>query len=437
MRTPEYETRSQCASCSSSELKQFSDFGKVALAGGFLQRDQIEHERSFPLRLAFCEKCYLVQVIDIINEEHLFKDYFYFSSAIKTLQDHFIEYANEMASRFNLDESSTVVEFGCNDGVLLKPLANLGLKNIIGIDPATNVIGSISDDRINLINDFFTTAVAKNVREKFGLADLILANNVFAHIPNILDATNAVKTLLAPEGVFVFETHYLTKVISELQYDMIYHEHLYYYSLSALVNHFDQFDMKIFDTRPVPTHAGSMRYYVCHKNSKVGKVKSLRTKQLLEQEMRLGLTSFDTYKTFEAKIAKTKVELVSYLSNLKKAGLKIAGYGASGRANTIIQYCKINSALIDYMIDDAPAKQGFYTPGSHIEILTNEVLMTEHKPDYLVIFAWSFFSEIASKCRNFVDGGGKLIVPLPNVQVTMSPNSDLHPLLVTKAKASI
>ena len=207
------------------------DFGNVALAGGFLKTKEFKNEKKYPMRVCFCKECFAVQVVDIIEPDILFRDYFYFSSSIKTLSDHFVDYAKELTSRFLNPQEATVLEFGCNDGVLLYPLADQGIKKVIGVDPAKNIISSINDKRITIINNYFNEKVSREVVAKYGSVDLIMANNVFAHIPDIKGTTIAIKNALSDEGVFVFEVHYLGKIIDEMQYDMIYHEHLYYYSL--------------------------------------------------------------------------------------------------------------------------------------------------------------------------------------------------------------
>lgn len=397
------------------------DFGEVALAGGFLAKEHLESESKYPMRLVFCKSCFAVQLIDIINPSVLFKNYFYFSSAIGSLREHFNDYATETTTRFLNPDTAMVVEMGCNDGILLKPFANQGIKKVIGVDPAKNILEAVKDDRITLINDFFGTRVAKQIVEDHGHADMVVANNVYAHIPDILDVTEGIKHLLNDDGVFVFEVHYLGKILQGLQYDMIYHEHLYYYSLMALINHFKRFDMVVFDVKPIPIHAGSVRYHVCKAGSKHAKNVSLRVKIMLEQEKALGYDKIETYIGFANKISQRRDRLMALLEDLSKQGKTVAGYGASGRANTIIQYCNITHKHMEYMIDDAPAKWNYYTPGSHFIIKSSEALKNE-KPDYLLVLAWGYFNEIAEKCRDYLEQGGQLITPLPDIRVTYTPS---------------
>ena len=296
-------------------------------------------------------------------------------------------------------------------------MVDQGIKKVIGVDPASNIISSINDKRITIINDYFSEKISKEVVAKYGSIDLIMANNVFAHISDINNTTIAVKNALSEEGVFIFEVHYLGKIIDEMQYDMIYHEHLYYYSLLSAIEHFNKYDLTIFDIKQVSIHAGSIRFYVAKKNSNRAKIISENVKLLLREEKLKAYNKIDSFKLFSQKIEKTKKQLIELLKKIKKEGKTVAGYGASGRANTIIQYCGITDDLVSYMIDDSPAKVGYYTPGSHLEIFSSSVLNTKKAPDYILVFAWSFFDEIVKRNKKFIESGGKMIVPLPEVKV--------------------
>src|SRR3990167_10169387 len=294
-----------------------------------------------------------------MQKNALFVTDYYFSSAIKTLRDHFAEYAIEVTDRFlPAPKEATVVEFGCNDGVLLKPLANHGIGTVIGVDPAKNIIDTVKDNRLELINDFFNKTVANSIVKKYGKADLVMANNTFAHISDINGTTDAVQEVLADNGVFIFEVHYLGKIIQDMQYDMMYHEHIYYYSLLALQNHLARHGLVIFDIKPIPIHGGSIRYYAAKKGSQHAKNISPRVEALRAQELALGYDTPAMYAQFASRVAEKKQKLMTLLTALKKKGRTVVGYGASGRANTIIQYCGITSTHLDCLIDDAPAKQG-------------------------------------------------------------------------------
>jgi methylation protein EvaC len=410
-------TRFICAFCGESDMSLVMDFGKVALAGGFLKPENFASEKKFSMRVCFCNDCFAFQVVDIIEPDILFQDYFYFSSSIETLRNHFHDYAQEVTNRFLNPSEATVIEFGCNDGVLLKPLADQGIKNVIGVDPAKNVVSSIDDERIKIKNNYFTEELAKEIVLEYGQVDMIMANNVYAHIPDIQGTTRAIKNALSDNGVFVFEVHYLDKVIKEMQYDMIYHEHLFYYSLISAIEHFKRYDMVIFDVKLVPVHAGSLRFYVSKKKSSHALIVSDAVKMLVEEERMKGYDKYWSFQKFSNEVAATKKDLICLLKKLKSEGASVAGYGASGRANTMIQYCEITEDLVSYMIDDAPAKTGFFTPGSHLEIFPSSILLGNDAPDYVLVFAWSFFDEILKRNKNYIKAGGRMILPLPKVKI--------------------
>jgi methylation protein EvaC len=404
-------------------MNQIMDFGDVALAGAFLKPEQFASEQRYPLRLFFCADCYAVQVVDKVAATVLFQDYFYFSSSIKTLADHFREYAAEVTKRFVTSERAAVLEFGCNDGVLLRPLADQGIKTVIGVDPATNVVRTIDDPRITVVNDFFTEPIAEQIVGRHGKIDMVMANNVYAHIPDIQGITRAIRAVLADDGVFIFEVHYLGKVVKEMQYDMIYHEHLYYYSLLSAIEHFKRHDMVVFDVKPVPIHAGSMRFYVAKQGSRHASRVSDAVIALEREERSLGFDRKETFSRFASNVAERRHQLMRLLDKLRAAGRTVAGYGASGRANTMIQYCRIGHDNMEYMIDDAPAKLGYYTPGSHFVIRPSAALNEADAPDYVLVFAWSFLDEIARKNQRYLANGGQMIVPLPAVTVLSSHSS--------------
>jgi methylation protein EvaC len=415
-----YKARTTCAFCESASLEKIIDFGEVALAGGFLKPEKFASEQRFPLRMHFCKDCYALQVLDIIDPQILFADYFYFSSAIQSLRDHFIDYADEVVPRFLDPARATAVEIGCNDGILLKPIADHGVRKVIGVDPATNIVRTINDSRITIVNAFFSSTVAAQIRGEHGPAQLIVANNVYAHIPDINDVTVGIADLLDDDGVFVFEAHYLGSVVKGLQYDMIYHEHLYYYSLISLERHLARHRLVVFDVKAIRIHGGSMRFYVCRKTSRHAKKVSAQVLRLRREELELEYDRVECFEKFAREIASRKDLLMALLEEARGKGLRVVGYGASGRANTIIQYCGITDRHVECMVDDASAKWGYYTPGSHLEVRSREHLATD-PPHYLLVFAWAYLDEIAKKCKDYLDLGGKLLTPLPEVRQVTHP----------------
>jgi len=413
-----------CRFCNSNKITKIIDFGQVGLAGAFLLPNEFSKEKKYSQQLYFCEDCYLLQIINEVDSKLLFKDYFYFSSAIATLRKHFREYAEEVTKEFLIPDKATVLEIGCNDGILLKPFIELGISKVIGVDPSSNVISTIKDPNIIKINDFLSEDLAKSIVKKHGQVDLICANNVFAHINNMHDITRAIKELLKPNGVFIFEVHYIGSLIDEVQYDMIYHEHIYYYSLITLQKFFAKFKLEIFNIKPIPIHGGSMRYYVRNEGKLTDKKISLKILNLQKNEYEKGYDKKSTFLNYAQDVDLTRKNLMSLLKDIKRQNQKIVGYGASGRANTLIQYCNIDKNLLDYIIDDAPMKHGYYTPGSHLEIRSRDSL-DEKLPDYILIFAWSFFSEIIEKNIQYLHRGVKFIIPLPEVKIIFSKSGKI------------
>jgi SAM-dependent methyltransferase len=409
-----YTHRERCRLCDSRNLVRFLDFGDVPLAGAFLRPEEIPGERFYPLGIDFCDNCTLVQVSDVIPKEVLFKNYFYFSSAIRTLVEHFGDFALEMAERFALGHGSLVVELGCNDGVFLRPLRALGIR-CVGIDPATNVVGTIRDPGIAVVNDFFGAAVAERVRVGHGAADAVVSSFSFAHIDDMVDVMQGIKTLLKPTGVFVFEVYYLGIVLEELQYDMMYHEHMSYYSLASLAKFLERFGMEIFDVRRLPLRAGTIRYYARNIGGRAEPM-SPSVMDLREYEHARGFDTVKTYLAYADRVAKTRSDLMELLGRLKQRSQRIIGYGASGRATTIMAFCGIDGSHLDFVVDDAPAKHGFYTPGSHLPIKP-WAAAEEAWPEYALLFAWSFADEVKKRRIDYLRRGGRFIVPLPDVRV--------------------
>tara|TARA_E500000178_G_scaffold349434_1_gene406337 strand:+ start:113 stop:1372 length:1260 start_codon:yes stop_codon:yes gene_type:complete len=406
-----------CNFCSSQNLTKILNFGSVALAGGFLSREGVGKENKYPMTFSICSDCGGVQIAENINEDEMFSNYFYFSSQIKTLENHFKNHAKNISTTFLKSPSnSSVLEFGSNDGILLRPLVEEGIGQVIGVDPAENVVLANQVKGANQIVGYFNSEMADDLLEQFGKQDLILANNCYAHINNINSTTNAVKKMLKKDGVFIFEVHHLLKLIEELQFDMIYHEHIYYYSVIFLNDYFKKFAMQIIKVDEISIHAGSIRVYATHDSSKYSANIHSSVQKVLKKELDAGLNQTDAYIEFADNVINFKKEMNSLISDIKSSGKSIIGYGASGRANTILQFCGIDSSHLEYIIDDSPPKQGFFTPGSHIEIVDKTVLEDKNY-DYILLFAWAFLDEIAKKNIEFLKKGGKFIVPFPELKI--------------------
>ena len=413
-----YLRRDTCRFCEGRNLVEVLDFGDVPLAGGFLKEKDFSTELFYPFSLNLCQDCFLVQISNVVPGDVLFKDnYFFFSSQIQSLVQHFQAFAAEINDRFLLQRGKpSVFELGCNDGPLLKPLAALGVR-AVGADPATNVVRSIRSRDISVINDFFSEKLAQSVRAEYGSFDVFASSYSFAHIDNMIDIMNGVKCLLKDDGVFIFEIYYLGTLIDELQYDMIYHEHMSYYSLHALITFLKRFDMEVFDVRFIPgIRSGSVRFYARN----IGKRPDPITQavwNMMDYEDKHGFDRVETYKRYAEQIAGTRSQLLSLLDRYKGEGKSIIGYGASGRGTVIMNYCGIDRRYLDCVVDDAPAKHGYYTPGTHVPITSWDAVSGSKQPDYAVLFAWAFTDEVLRKRRDYLDRGGKFVIPLPQVRV--------------------
>ena len=408
-----YRLYKHCRFCNGKNIHRILNLGNMPLAGGFLKDpSDFRKEKRYPLELYFCKDCLLVQVNTVINKNILFKNYYYSSSSINTLIKHFEDFGKTLRKIYR--GKKFIVEIGSNDGIFLKILNKNGFKTL-GVDPSVNLTRPLIKNGINVINDFFSEKVAKNIVNKFGRADIVVSSNTLAHIENMHDVAKAIKRVLKDDGILIFENHYLVNLLTENQYDMIYHEHQYYYSVMTLINFFNLYDMEIFNVEKIPVHAGSIRVFV--QNKKRGKNSiSKNVSKFLSKEKKLEIDKLVTYKKFEMNIKKNKNDILKLVISLKKHNKKIVGYGASGRGTVISNYCGLGNKFLEYVIDDSKVKQGCYTPGNHLEIYSSKTLLTD-KPDYVILFAWSFIKEIKQRNKKYLDNGGKFIVPLPKVKI--------------------
>lgn len=404
-----YETRKSCRLCTSSDLTQVLDLGLLPLAGDYLLENELGSEEFFPTKVYFCKNCYLVQLVDIISPKRIFKDYRYLSSF--SLTKHFQEYASQISKY--LKKGDFIVEIGSNDGVLLEPLKKMGFK-VLGVDPARNVAKIANDKGLPTIVDFFNEKTAKTIVDSKGRADAIFANNVLAHIDDMTEVARGVKILLKNSGIFVFEVHYLLDLVEKLQYDFFYPgEHLTYYSLYPIIKFWEKFGLEVFNVERIPIHSGSIRVYLRHKTSSN---KSKSVSKLLVLENKKKLYTLQTFKDFAKDIDGHKIDLMKYAASLKRKGKKISGYGAAGRGNTLLNLCKLDNSVIDFIFDHSPQRFGRFTPGTHIPIIDSKEFL-KRKSDFSLILAWSYTNEIIKKEKDFLRRGGKFIVPLPKIKI--------------------
>ena len=402
--------KTQCRVCGKSQFVEILDLGAMPPANSFLMaHDLLQKERKFPLKVYFCNYCGLLQLRDVVNPSILFSHYDYFTSTSAPLARHFLEFGKQLAKKFIKAKDDLVLEIGGNDGILLSTIRNH--CRVLNIEPAKNIAGVSRKNGIETINDFFTSALAENIFKKHGKARLIVANNVLAHIDDVRDVFRGVKMLLDDAGTFVFEVHWLGNLIGDGGFDQIYHEHVCYFSLSALQYLIQKSELVITDAELIPIHGQSLRVYVGH-----GSVASGAVNALLEREKVLGLNSTEVFHAFAEKTKRSRNQLRELLVQLKKNGKIIAGYGAPAKGNTLLNYCGIDGMLVDFIIDTTPAKQGLYTPGSHIPIYPPEK-MRETPPDYVVLLAWNYADAIISREADFRERGGRFIVPVPEVRI--------------------
>jgi len=403
--------RGNCRLCGSTSLTKFLELGPQPLAGKFLKPEQASaKEDFFPLGVHFCNECGLVQVLDVVPKDKLFSEYFYAPHSL--LSPHFTEYAKHVKEEFALGEGSLVVEIGSNIGMMLKPFKDLGIK-AVGVEPAKNIADSANGLGLETVNDFFTEKVALDIAKRLGKADVIVANNVFAHIDDLEEIMRGIKALLKDDGVYIFENHYLVDTLEKMQYDDIYHEHLCYYSLHPLLPFFERHGMQVFDAKRINTHGGSIRVYCGNQDREV----SSRVQELLLMEKKLGVDRLETFEEFGRNVERHKAELVAMLKSLRGKGKTIVGYGAPARGNTLLNYCRIGKDTLEFIIDDSPLRQGKLTPGTRIPIYSVE-RFREKRPDYAFLLAYGGYTEsILKKEQAYIGKGGRFIIPLPKIKV--------------------
>lgn len=404
--------KTECRICSHSNLAKILDLGEMPLANAFLKEDELQNEESlFPLVVYFCENCSLLQLLDVVHPEILFGHYDYCTSASKPLAEHFSQSGERLAKRFIKSKDDLAIEIGGNDGVLLSAIQDI--CRVLNIEPAQNIAEISRQKGIETINNFFNNALAEAIVEERGRARLIVANNVMAHIDGLKDVFAGVEQLLEEDGAFVFEAHWVGNLIGDGGFDQIYHEHLCYFSLHALVFLAEQFELEIFDVELVPIHGQSMRVYV-GKKTNVNKTEAVDA--FLEKEEGLGLLNEEAFLTFSEKVKNNSEELRNLLIRLKNDGKKVVGYGAPAKGNTLLNYYQIDEKLIDCIVDTTPLKQGLYTPGSRIPVYHPDRLK-DIRPDYLLLLAWNYADAIIANEKEFSERGGKFIVPVPDVRI--------------------
>ena len=404
-----------CRFCQTPLRHTLVDLGMSPLCESYLSADQLNHmEPFYPLHVYVCDSCLLAQLEEYVSPEEIFTEYAYFSSYADSWLQHAKAYTDLMVERFGFNARTLVVELASNDGYLLQYFAEKGIP-VLGVEPARNVAKVAIEKGIPTLVEFFGEKMAERLVSEGTKPDLILGNNVLAQVPALNDFVRGMKVLLGPRGIITIECPHLVRLMEENQFDTIYHEHFSYFSLLALEKIFAAHGLTIFDVDELPTHGGSLRIYARHTEDSTRPISS-RIHELRAKEEAYGLRRMPTYAAFSEKVMETKRKLLEFLIQIKREGKSICGYGAPGKGNTLLNYCGIRTDFLDFTVDRNPYKQGKFTPGTHIPILSPEKI-AEARPDYVFILPWNFKDEIIKQLASIRDWGGKFIIPIPEAKV--------------------
>jgi 2-polyprenyl-3-methyl-5-hydroxy-6-metoxy-1,4-benzoquinol methylase len=406
----------QCRFCKNNLYFEFIDLVNSPPSNSFLTKDQLnEPEIFYPLKIFVCNNCYLVQINEFKKSEEIFnKDYAYFSSYSKSWLEHSKNYSEKIITELKLNVNSFVIEIASNDGYFLQYIKKNNIP-CLGIEPTHNTANAARDKGIKTLEIFFGEKTAKEIRLQYGKPDLIVANNVLAHVPDILTFVNGIKILLKESGTATLEFPHLMRLVELSQFDTIYHEHFSYLSLMTVKKIFKHCGLEIYDVEEIPTHGGSLRIYVKHFENQGTEI-SRNVKQLLQREIDNGMEDIGYYQNFQTKADKIKYDLLKFLLNEKARGKKVIAYGAAAKGNTLLNYCGVKKDLIEYVVDASPFKQGNFLPGSHIPIVNeNEIL--DSKPDYIILLPWNIKDEIMEQLKYVRKWNGQFVIPIPKLQV--------------------
>ena len=405
-----------CRFCAAPLEAVFADLGMSPLANSYLTPEQGNRmEPFYPLRALVCDQCFLVQLEEFESPEHIFSDYAYFSSYSTSWLEHAERYAAAMVERFGLGPDSHVVEVASNDGYLLQYFAQRGIP-VLGIEPAANVAEVAVAKGLPTLVAFFGVATAEGLAPASG-ADLLIGNNVLAHVPDVNDFVGGMRLLLKPGGVITMEFPHLMRLIDEGQWDTIYHEHFSYLSFTTARRIFAAHGLRLFDVEEIPTHGGSLRIFGCHDDD-AAKPDTERARELLAREEAAGYSRVATYLDYGERVARDKRDIVATLVALKQEGRRIAGYGAPAKGNTLLNYCGLGRDFLDYTVDLNPHKQGHLLPGTHIPIRSPDTLR-EDRPDVVLILPWNLKDEIVEQLSYVRSWGGRFAVRTP--ELTLLP----------------
>jgi len=413
--TPKSNGAACCRLCGAGLRHTFTDLGMSPPCESFLSAQQLNQmEPFYPLHVFVCEQCLLVQLQEYVTPEQIFTEYAYFSSYSDSWLAHAKTYTQRMVQRFGLGPDSLAVELASNDGYLLQYFMQQGVP-VLGVEPAVNVAKEAVDKGIPTLVKFFGRDTAAEMVRDGIRADLIAGNNVLAQVPDLCGFVDGMKTLLKPEGVITLEFPHLSRLMEGNQFDTIYHEHFSYFSFLTTIEIMRRSGLTVFDVEELPTHGGSLRVYARHAEDDSHPVTDA-VRELAAREERAGLTRLETYFSFDQKVKETKRKILSFFIEAKREGKSIAGYGAPGKGNTLLNYCAIRTDFLDYTVDRNPYKHGRFLPGTHIPIFAPDKIR-ETRPDYIFILPWNLKHEIRDQLAFVREWGGKFVVPIPELEV--------------------
>ena len=406
---------SRCRFCGDALRHTVVDLGMSPLCESYLRAEQLDGgEVFYPLHVRVCDSCFLVQLHEYVPPAEIFTEYAYFSSYAESWVRHAYDYTEAMIERFGLTDQHLVAEVASNDGYLLQHFVARGIP-VLGIEPAANVAEAAVARGVPTVVDFFGTALARSLAAERKQADLVAANNVLAQVPDLNDFVGGLRILLTRDGVVTVEFPHLMRLIDENQFDTIYHEHFSYFSFETACAIFDAHGLRVFDVEELATHGGSLRLYACRQES-ARHESSARVDELVRRERAAGYRTLEPYSGFGARVEETKRTLLEFLIAARRDGLSVAGYGAPGKGNTLLNYCGIRSDFLDYTVDRNPYKQGLFLPGTHIPIFAPEKL-AETRPDVILVLPWNLRHEIADQLSYTKQWGAKLVVAIPALAV--------------------